>query len=160
MVAWTPDAQARLFAMDESGLPIKEMAKQFNVSEKAIHVQRNRMGLTKRRPNSLKLLEQTVRLTGLNEDTGWVAHRNLTYCVTGLGSEAGELLSELKKVIRNDGGKLTSERRDKMLDEIGDILWYTMATILALRANVDDVIQNNHDKLTDRREAGEINERT
>lgn len=52
---------------------------------------------------------------------------NPLYPDLGLLSEIGELAGEAKRVIRDDGGVLTTERREKMMDELGDIMWYLAA---------------------------------
>jgi len=52
---------------------------------------------------------------------------NPLYAELGLLSEIGELAGEAKRVIRDDGGELTPERREKMIDELGDIMWYLAA---------------------------------
>lgn len=52
---------------------------------------------------------------------------NPLYAELGLLSEIGELAGEAKRVIRDDGGELTPERREKMIDEMGDIMWYLSA---------------------------------
>lgn len=52
---------------------------------------------------------------------------NLLYAELGLISEIGELAGEAKRIIRDDNGELTPERREKIIDELGDILWYIAA---------------------------------
>ena len=52
---------------------------------------------------------------------------NPLYAELGLLSEIGELAGEAKRVIRDDEGEITSERRDKMISELGDIMWYLSA---------------------------------
>lgn len=52
---------------------------------------------------------------------------NMLYPELGLLSEVGELAGEAKRVIRDDNGVLTTERREKMIDELGDIMWYLAA---------------------------------
>lgn len=52
---------------------------------------------------------------------------NPLYPDLGLLSEIGELAGEAKRVIRDDDGVLTTERREKMIDELGDIMWYLAA---------------------------------
>ena len=47
-----------------------------------------------------------------------------TYMRLGLISEVGEVAGQVKRIIRDDGGVLTDERREKLLDELGDVLWY------------------------------------
>ncbi len=158
---WTEADKSDLVRFHNDGVTIQKQAEYFKVSKEAVHQMRYRLGLTQQqiRPNMLAALETTVKVTGKNKDTGFVAYRNLSYCVAGLGSEAGEVLDQYKKLIRNDESKLTSERRESILAEVGDVLWYCQAIIIALRGNIDDVIKNNQDKLFARMAAGEINER-
>ena len=51
----------------------------------------------------------------------------LLYAILGLGGEAGEVSEHGKKSIRDDGGKITADRRDKIVKELGDVLWYCAA---------------------------------
>lgn len=158
--SWSVADKAKLIQFDNEGQEISTMAEYFGVSNAAIHQMRYRLGLTKqRRLNKLATLEQTVRVTGKSED--WLAYhpKNLDYLAAGIGSEAGEVLSEYKKIARNDNRVLTPERKERILAEVGDVLWYAMAICIALKANIDDVIDNNQAKLFARMDAGEINER-
>lgn len=50
----------------------------------------------------------------------------LEYCVLGLVSEAGEVAGVVKKWLRGDYDEATM--RAKMLDELGDVLWYVAVT--------------------------------
>lgn len=43
------------------------------------------------------------------------------YLIAGLSGELGELLNAYKKQLRGDG-----DQRDAMLDELGDVWWYTV----------------------------------
>lgn len=107
----------------------------------------------------LAVLEALVRESGVNKRTGFVAYRSLSYCVAGLTSEAGEVAGEYKKILRNDLGNLTPERKAKILEEVGDVLWYVQAICVGLKKPLSEVIQELHAKLTARMEADEINER-
>jgi len=49
-----------------------------------------------------------------------------TYLVLGLLSELGEVADVLKKAIRN--GTPKDEVRRRLVDEIGDVLWYSAVT--------------------------------
>ena len=67
-----------------------------------------------------------------------------------LASEAGEVANEIKKVYRDDGGRLSPERRARLLDELGDVLWGAIALIDACGGDEGEVRQENIAKLTRR----------
>ena len=54
---------------------------------------------------------------------------NLNYPIVALCGEAGELANEWKKVLRKQDSLRfpTGFTRDRMLDELGDVLWYVSA---------------------------------
>lgn len=82
-------------------------------------------------------------------------HKSLTtlaYAVMGLSGEAGELANQAKKTIRDDGRALTGDRKNIMVDELGDVLWYCAAVAHELGVSLDVVAQMNLAKLRDRAE--------
>ena len=80
----------------------------------------------------------------------------LTYCVIGLGGEAGELQNKYKKVLRDDAGILTHTRRTAMIDELGDVLWYVSMLALELGTDLEMVAALNIKKLRARAEQNKI----
>jgi NTP pyrophosphatase (non-canonical NTP hydrolase) len=72
------------------------------------------------------------------------------YLTLGLNGEAGEVAEQVKKAIRNDG-QITDERRAKILDEIGDVLWYVSRIASEFDASLKDVAERNVAKLEQRR---------
>ena len=72
----------------------------------------------------------------------------LVWAVIGLNSEAGEVAGEVEKMLRKD--ELLDERRTKILDELGDVLWYAAAVANALDVSLDDVIEHNISKINER----------
>jgi len=52
---------------------------------------------------------------------------NLTYPMLGLMGEGGEVAEKIKKMIRDDEGKMTTDRRAALRGELGDCLWYIAA---------------------------------
>jgi NTP pyrophosphatase (non-canonical NTP hydrolase) len=81
---------------------------------------------------------------GANTTTG------LLYAVLALNGEAGELANDMKKVLRDDYNELTSGRRRDMLSELGDVLWYLVATAHELGVDIFEVVDENMSKLADR----------
>lgn len=84
------------------------------------------------------------------EDSG------LVYCVLGLASEAGEVAGKLKKAIRDENGVLSESRKEDLLSELGDVLWYCAMVALELDATLSSVAQANLNKLFDRKDRGVI----
>lgn len=78
----------------------------------------------------------------------------INYCVLGLSGEAGELPNKWKKVFRDDNGVLTDERREAMLDELGDVLWYVARLANELGVHFSEVATNNLTRLYDRKDRG------
>lgn len=63
--------------------------------------------------------------------------------VMGLCGEAGECIDVVKKYLYQ-GHKLD---REKLKDELGDVLWYVAITCQALGITLDDVMEHNVKKL-------------
>lgn len=84
---------------------------------------------------------------------------DLQYATDGLASEVGEVKDHVKKIVRNDGSKITAERRAGLLDELSDVLWYLEASAQALGLTVADLRNYNYVKITRREEDGTIKER-
>ncbi|HEX4482858.1 MAG TPA: nucleoside triphosphate pyrophosphohydrolase family protein [Solirubrobacteraceae bacterium] len=81
-------------------------------------------------------------------------HEALTYPALGLAGEAGEFADHAKKVIRDDGGEVTPERREAMAKELGDVLWYVAQLASELGLELDEIAQANLDKLRSRMDRG------
>lgn len=77
----------------------------------------------------------------------------VTYLALGLG-EAGEVQGKVKKILRDDDGVITDEKRIQILDEIGDLLWYAALLSDELGARLSDVAGRNLDKLAGRQRRG------
>ncbi len=77
------------------------------------------------------------------------ASAKIIYPALGLACEAGEVANQVKKIIRDDGGKPTDDRKNKIIDKLGDVLWYCAAVASDLEIKLDEVIRANLHKLTD-----------
>ena len=82
--------------------------------------------------------------------------KGIYYTGLGLVNEAGEVAGKIKKMIRDDGGTLTTERREAIAAEIGDVLWYCAALAHEMGLSLDDIANANLAKLGDRAARGAI----
>jgi NTP pyrophosphatase (non-canonical NTP hydrolase) len=79
---------------------------------------------------------------------------NIVYPTLGLAGEAGEVAEKVKKLLRDDGGVLSAERRDALAGELGDVLWYVAQVATEAGLDLEDIAQGNLDKLLSRRRRG------
>jgi NTP pyrophosphatase (non-canonical NTP hydrolase) len=75
----------------------------------------------------------------------------LSYVTLGLCGEAGEVAEKVKKLIRDDGGVMSDERRLAIRDELSDALWYLAQMHTELGLTFDDTARRNLEKLSGRR---------
>lgn len=79
----------------------------------------------------------------------------LAYVGLGLG-EAGEVQGKIKKILRDDEGIVTDEKRSAIIDELGDVLWYVTRVADELGVSLSEVADRNLVKLFGRLERGTI----
>jgi NTP pyrophosphatase (non-canonical NTP hydrolase) len=87
-----------------------------------------------------------ARSTAVYPDAG----ANLLYPTLGLCGEAGEVAEKVKKMIRDDDGVLSDERRAALSKELGDVLWYVAQLATEAGLDLDEVAAANLDKLLSR----------
>lgn len=78
------------------------------------------------------------------------------YPALGLANESGEVLGKIKKLFRDRGGDVTPEFREKLRQELGDVLWYVAVLGDAFDLRLSDVAEANLEKLADRAARGAI----
>lgn len=81
---------------------------------------------------------------------------NLYYPALGLAGETGEVCEKIKKIMRDDGGVVSEEKRELLKKELGDIAWYLAALSTELGLSLEDVFQHNINKLFSRKERGQL----
>ncbi len=86
------------------------------------------------------------RATAVYPDAG----SNLLYPTLGLCGEAGEVAEKVKKMVRDDGGVLSDDRRAALAKELGDVLWYVAQLATEARLDLDAIAGANLDKLLSR----------
>lgn len=80
----------------------------------------------------------------------------IIYPTLGLSGEAGEVSNKVKKILRDDQGELSSDRRRALLEECADVLWYLEALAQDLDSSLSEVFLLLTLKLTSRSERGVI----
>ncbi len=80
----------------------------------------------------------------------------LAYLALGVAGEAGEVAEKIKKILRNDNGVVSPEKRDAVKSEVGDVLWYLSQLSRALGFSFDEAAETNLAKLADRAARGVI----
>ena len=78
------------------------------------------------------------------------------YPALGLAGEAGEIANKVKKVLRDDNGVVSEERRQSLKGEIGDALWYSAALARDLGFTLGEIAEENIAKLKSRQVRGVI----
>ncbi len=71
--------------------------------------------------------------------------------VLGLVGEAGETADKVKKILRDKNGVISSEDKDEIVKELGDVLWYVAGLSRYLETPLSEVAKKNLDKLESRR---------
>ena len=81
---------------------------------------------------------------------------NYIYPTLGLVGEAGEIANKIKKIERDQEGKISEEIRDALKVELGDILWYVAQLATELGIELDDIGKDNITKLASRKGRGTL----
>ena len=75
---------------------------------------------------------------------------NIIYPTLGLCGESGEVAEKVKKIIRDDGGKVSKEKKELLKKELGDCCWYIANLATELGLTLDEIVELNIIKLRDR----------
>ncbi len=81
---------------------------------------------------------------------------NFVYPTLGLAGETGEVVEKVKKIFRDDEGKITPKKRDELIKELGDVMWYLSQVATEFNLSLDEIAQTNISKLGSRLERGKI----
>jgi NTP pyrophosphatase (non-canonical NTP hydrolase) len=82
--------------------------------------------------------------------------RDLSHWVLGVAGEAGEVADKVKKIIRDKGGELSTNEKEELMKEMGDVLWYLAVLAEHLGYSFEEVGKANIEKLRSRQERGAI----
>lgn len=82
--------------------------------------------------------------------------RAIVYPTLGLTGEAGEVADKVKKTIRDNAAVFSSERREDIAKELGDVMWYVATLARDLGYTLEQVAQMNIKKLASRAARNQI----
>lgn len=107
--------------------------------------------------NGLRIYQEEARKTAkiFNNKSEEISH-----AVFGLFAEVGEFSAILQKYIRDEnyklGDKIEEEKIEKMVKELGDILWYFSEVVSSLDMDLGYIAKKNIEKLRDRQKRNVI----
>ena len=77
-----------------------------------------------------------------------------TIWAMGIAGEAGEVVEKWKKIVAYKDGEITDEDRLEIKKELGDVVWYVALLAHSLGLSLDEVMELNLSKLSDRKKRG------
>lgn len=80
----------------------------------------------------------------------------IIYPALKLSGEAGEVSEKVGKVLRDEHGLFSEEKRKELIKELGDVLWYITALAHDIGYDLESVALTNIKKLSDRKARGVI----
>ncbi|OHA26608.1 MAG: hypothetical protein A3D52_00870 [Candidatus Taylorbacteria bacterium RIFCSPHIGHO2_02_FULL_44_36] len=81
---------------------------------------------------------------------------SFVYPTLGLAGEAGEVVEKVKKIFRDDNGKVTVSKKEEIKKELGDVLWYLSQVATEFGLSFAVIAKTNLDKLRSRVERGRL----
>ncbi len=78
----------------------------------------------------------------------------IPYLALGLAGEAGEVANKVKKILRDENGVLTEEKKVEIRKELGDAIWYLARLLDAVGVKFEDALEENFQKLSSRKARG------
>ena len=74
-----------------------------------------------------------------------------TIWAMGIAGEAGEVIEKWKKIVAYKDGQIAEDDLQELTKEVGDVLWYCAVFADSLGIKLEDIAQNNLNKLQDRK---------
>ena len=102
------------------------------------------------------MYQERTEDTAVYPEAGSGSTAALQYAALGLNGESGEVANKVKKIARDDGGKLTIEKMMALQKELGDVLWYVAAMCREIGVTMEEVATFNILNLAGRQERGTL----
>lgn len=77
------------------------------------------------------------------------------YSALGLAGESGEVAEKIKKILRDDDGIVSGEKKEEIKKELGDVLWYLSQLSADFGIEFSDIAVSNLEKIRSRKERGQ-----
>ena len=78
----------------------------------------------------------------------------IMYPALGLAGETGEVCEKVKKVLRDNNGIFSEDKKKEIEKEISDCMWYIANLSSDLGLSLEEILQTNLSKLMSRKERG------
>jgi NTP pyrophosphatase (non-canonical NTP hydrolase) len=85
-----------------------------------------------------------------------VIGHGVVYPTLGLAGESAEIANKVKKIFRDDDGKISDDKKSAISKELGDVLWYVAQVANELDLDLDVIAENNLDRLESRKNRGKL----
>ena len=82
--------------------------------------------------------------------------KNFIYPTLGLVGESGEVAEKVKKILRDKNSSFDYESKKAIKKELGDVLWYLSNLCDELDFSLNEVAEENLEKLNNRLSRGKI----
>ena len=82
--------------------------------------------------------------------------KNFIYPTLGLVGESGEVAEKVKKILRDKNSSFDYESKIAIKKELGDVLWYLSNLCDELDFSLNEVAEENLEKLNNRLSRGKI----
>jgi NTP pyrophosphatase (non-canonical NTP hydrolase) len=80
--------------------------------------------------------------------------KKIIYPALGLCGESGEVADKVKKIIRDNNQEFTADKKEEIIKELGDVLWYVAVMADDLGYDLEEVAAENIAKLASRQKRG------
>lgn len=80
----------------------------------------------------------------------------MAFYTIGMCGEAGEVAEKVKKIYRDSQGQISQPQKQAIVKELGDVMWYISQIARCVGSDVDEVMQENVKKLSERKSKGRL----